>query len=106
MDYGRPSLALDLLEELRPALVDRFTVRLLNLKVLGAGDFVGDERRGVYLNDEGKKKYFAALEEEMARRWEVGGEQLPMREIFRRQAHALARALENGETYGSFRLPC
>jgi CRISP-associated protein Cas1 len=34
LDYGRPSLALDLLEEFRPALVDRFTLALLNRRTI------------------------------------------------------------------------
>jgi CRISPR-associated protein Cas1 len=38
LDYGRPSLALDLLEEFRAPLVDRWTASLLNLGVLVAAD--------------------------------------------------------------------
>lgn len=39
IDYGRPSLALDLLEPFRAPLVDRLTLRLLNTKVLTGEDF-------------------------------------------------------------------
>ncbi len=43
-DYGRPSLMLDLLEEMRP-IVDALTLRLINRRQLGPADFVrrGDE---------------------------------------------------------------
>jgi CRISPR-associated protein Cas1 len=39
VDYGRPSLALDLLEPFRAPLVDRLTLRVVNERVLTAGDF-------------------------------------------------------------------
>jgi CRISP-associated protein Cas1 len=37
--YGRESLALDLAEELRAPLVDRFTLALLNKRQLAPKDF-------------------------------------------------------------------
>jgi len=106
VDYGRPSLALDLLEEFRPALVDRLTVRLLNLRVLTPEDFREHPSQGVFLLREGKKRYFEELGKELNREWEVDGESLSFRKIFRRQAHRLARAIEDDEPYESFRLPC
>jgi CRISP-associated protein Cas1 len=60
VDYGRPSLALDLLEEFRAPLVDRFSANLLNLKVLQASDFAGTPERGVLLCHEALKRYFPA----------------------------------------------
>lgn len=104
--YGRPSLALDLLEEFRPALVDRLTVTLLNRSVLKQEDFERHPTRGVFLNRDGKKRYFEALEAELASQWEQEGECLSFRKIFRRQAYRLARAIEHDEPYESFRLPC
>jgi CRISPR-associated protein Cas1 len=44
VDYGRPSLALDLLEEFRAALVDRWTATLLNLRMLVREDFTATAR--------------------------------------------------------------
>lgn len=40
---GKPALALDLMEELRPALADRFVLRLINLQIITADDFVQNE---------------------------------------------------------------
>lgn len=37
--YGRPSLVLDLIEELRPVVVDHLVLRLLNRRQLAPGDF-------------------------------------------------------------------
>lgn len=50
---GRPSLALDLAEELRP-LTDRFSVALLKRRQLGAEHFVRTPGGAVYLADDGR----------------------------------------------------
>lgn len=50
---GRPSLALDLAEELRP-LTDRFSVALLKRRQLVADDFVRTPGGAVYLSDDGR----------------------------------------------------
>ena len=53
---GRNSLALDLLEELRPCLADRFVLTLINDRVLAPDDFISQENGAVLLNDEGRRK--------------------------------------------------
>jgi CRISPR-associated protein Cas1 len=106
LDYGRPSLALDLLEEFRAALVDRWSVGLLNLKTLTPADFTATAEGGVLLGREGMRRYFPAYEKEMATPLAVDGEELTFRRLFRRQAERLARALMEGEPYQGFRLPC
>ncbi len=51
---GRPSMALDLMEELRSPLCDRFAVSLLNLKQIQSNDF--DTTNGEYrLNDDARR---------------------------------------------------
>ena len=50
---GRPSLALDLAEEMRP-LTDRFAVALLTRRQLGARHFVRTPGGAVYLEDDGR----------------------------------------------------
>ena len=50
---GRPSLALDLIEELRP-VADRFVVSLLRRNQLGADSFVNTPGGAVYLSDQGR----------------------------------------------------
>ena len=52
---GRPSLALDLAEELR-ALTDRFVVSLIRRRQVGAGSFVHMPGGGVYLSDDGRTR--------------------------------------------------
>lgn len=53
---GRVSLALDLVEELRPSLADRFVLGLINNGVVTAGDFEKQEDGAILLTDEGRKK--------------------------------------------------
>jgi len=57
---GRMSLALDLLEELRAPVADRFVVTQINLGVLSAGDFSQKENGAFYLKDDARKSYLAA----------------------------------------------
>lgn len=57
---GRPSLALDLMEELRPVLADRLALSLINRRQLRAGDFETREGGAVLLRDEARKTVLAA----------------------------------------------
>jgi CRISPR-associated protein Cas1 len=57
---GRMSLALDLLEELRAPVADRFVVTQINLGVLSADDFSQKENGAFYLKDDARKGFLAA----------------------------------------------
>lgn len=57
---GRRSLALDLMEELRPVLADRLILTLINTKAIQAHHFESQKDGAVYLNDEGRKVFFSA----------------------------------------------
>ena len=57
---GRPSLALDLMEEFRPYLGDRFVLSLINNQVVKAADFVVKENGAVLLTDEARKTVLTA----------------------------------------------
>lgn len=61
LDYGRESLAADLLEALRP-LADRFCLRLVKKRVLTKDDFTTNES-GCLLGKAGRARYYAAYEE-------------------------------------------
>lgn len=60
---GRASLALDLMEELRPVLADRLALSLVNRRQLGPDDFVIEEAGGVRLTDEARKRVLVAWQE-------------------------------------------
>ena len=57
---GRRSLALDLVEEFRAWLCDRFVLMLINKKVVNTGDFEKREDGAVLLNEKGRKEFLQA----------------------------------------------
>ncbi len=57
---GRTSLALDLMEELRPVLADRFILTLINTKAIQAVHFERQKDNAVLLSDDGRKVFFNA----------------------------------------------
>lgn len=62
--YGRPSLALDLVEEFRPIIVDSVVLTLLNKRIITMNDFVVE--LGTYrLKDERRKVFFTHFEERL-----------------------------------------
>lgn len=62
--FGRPALALDLMEEFRPLIADSVVLTLINNRVITPGDFVraGD---AVNLSPEGRKRFFGAYEQRL-----------------------------------------
>ncbi len=60
---GRVSLSLDIMEELRPCLADRFVLTLINNRVVGVSDFLQSESKAVILTDDGRKKFIKAWQE-------------------------------------------
>ncbi len=52
---GRVSLALDLMEELRPVLADRFVLSLINRKMLNGKDFKIKENGAVLMTEDARK---------------------------------------------------
>ena len=52
---GRPSLALDMMEELRPVVADQFALTLINRQQLRADHFDEQPSGAVLLNEEGRK---------------------------------------------------
>jgi CRISPR-associated protein Cas1 len=57
---GRPSLALDMMEELRPFIADRLTLNLVNLQQVCSDDFLKKEGGGIILTDKGRKEVLGA----------------------------------------------
>ena len=60
---GRSSLALDLMEELRPVIADRFVLSCINKKIITAKHFDEQESGAVWLNEDGRKVFFRAWQE-------------------------------------------
>jgi CRISP-associated protein Cas1 len=57
--YGRPALALDLMEEFRPLVADSVAISLINRGELGPEDFMRNAN-GMFLTDKGRKPFWEA----------------------------------------------
>ncbi len=101
LDYGRPSLALDLLEEFRQPVVDRLALSLVNRGVLTQKHFAAEPSGGVLLNDTGRppflEYYHRALSAEFSDR--ASGQTLTFRKLLRRQAERVRQAILDESEY-------
>ena len=57
---GRTSLALDMVEELRAYLGDRFVLSLINRRQITPHDFIHQGEKGVLLTDSGRRTFLTA----------------------------------------------
>lgn len=92
---GRMSLALDLMEELRPVLADRLALSLINRKQVSASDFEDGGAGAVLLNAAGRKTVLTAFSERKRQtlRHPFLGEDMPLGLVAHVQAQMLARHL-------------
>ena len=92
--YGRPALALDLVEEFRPIIVDSVVLTLLNHRMLTLDDFVAE--LGAYrLKDERRKVFFTRFEERLNEEVQhpIFGYRVTYRRCLELQARLLAKVL-------------
>lgn len=103
--YGRCSLALDLIEELRPLTIDRLTLNLINMEILRREDFQGEEGRGTLLSAEGRKRFFREYERLMSAEFahRQTNERTSLRRALHEQAAALQRSVMEGGPYQGFK---
>ncbi|WP_280458544.1 CRISPR-associated endonuclease Cas1 [Nocardia carnea] len=92
---GKPSLALDLMEEFRPLLVDRLVITIFNRKQITAAHTTTDPAGGVALTDEGRKFFLGKWSEARERTWRhtETGREIPAALLPLVQARLLARHL-------------
>ena len=98
--YGRPSLALDLMEEFRPLVVDAMVLSAINLKVLTLNDFTIEPLSNVMrLSKEGLREFLKLYEKKKQSKFThpVLGRKYTYQETFEIQARLLAKYLM-GET--------
>lgn len=107
IDYGRPSLAADLVEELRAPVIDRLTATLLNRRQLVASDFfVHAPTGGVHLRSDALKRYLLAYDRALGEPGtaefddaESAASSESVRGRLRSQLRGLANALEGSGAY-------
>ena len=94
--YGRPSLALDLMEEFRPLVVDSIVLRILNKKLLSPADFTTEPLSdAVFLTPDGLKTFLRLYEQKKQSKFKhpVLKRQCTYQEAFEIQARLLAKYL-------------
>lgn len=94
--YGRPGLALDLMEEFRPLVVDAMVISLINLKILTLDDFVTEPLSNVVrLSLEGRRKFLQEYGKKKQTKLShpVLGRKMTYQEVFEIQARLLAKYL-------------
>lgn len=92
--YGRPALALDMMEPFRPLLVDSAVITVINNGEVKASNFIF--RAGaVTLNDSGKKSFLTALERRLSQEIShpIFGYKASYRRILEIQARLMSRYL-------------
>lgn len=102
---GRPSLALDLMEELRSALADRLVLTLINRRQIQANGFVEQDGGGVLLEEATRKTVVAAWQTRKQEEIEHPflSERIPLGLVPYVQALLLARFLRGGlDAYPAF----
>jgi len=102
--YGRPALALDLMEEFRPIIADSVMLRLFNSGHVKEDDFI-HTALGVSVKPKAKKKLLSVYERRMSMkvRHPVFGYSVSYRRILEVQARLLGRVLSGEiESYPAF----
>lgn len=93
--FGRPALALDLMEPFRPLIVDSAVLSAVNTRMVGLGDFV-QAGPGVALTAAGRKGFLRAYELRMDTlvTHPLFGYRVSYRRMLEIQARLLARVME------------
>ncbi len=96
--YGRPALALDMMEPFRSYIGDSLALRLVNRRMLKPADFA-EQDGGVVLRSAGWRvvldQYAARMNEEVQVRDQ--GRRMTVREVVELQARRLVACLESGD---------
>jgi len=88
--YGRPALALDLMEEFRPLIADSVAVSLVNRGEIDPGDFI-KSAAGTFLNEQGRRRFWEAWFRRMDT--EVSHPEFGYKMSYRRMLEVQARQL-------------
>jgi CRISPR-associated protein Cas1 len=118
VEYGRPSLVLDLMEEFRPVLVDALVLSLINKRTIRTQDFFRPEDREpaafdfaepevikenypILLTHQGMKKFITAFEGRLRQKvlYLPRGQRLGYRDICLEQVRLWVRHLQGEEPY-------
>ncbi|QRF75586.1 CRISPR-associated endonuclease Cas1 [Thermoplasmatales archaeon] len=98
----RSSLALDIAEIFRPIFCDRTILKLINLGIMGEGDFVNDG--GVFMNERGKRKVLQEFDKKMQETTYVSSlnRKVSNRRLIRLELYKLERHILGDSEYKAY----
>jgi CRISP-associated protein Cas1 len=100
---NRPSLALDLLEEYRAAIVDRLALGIISRNLLKPEQFTLSQD-GCRLNSAARRRFLQLFEERLSQTISHADTTLLYRDLFLYQAKAFAKHLRGSEPYKPLRI--
>ena len=106
-DYGRASLAADLVEEFRAPIAEHFVLNLINGRTFTKEDFkINPKGARVSFRRDAMKRYFSEYEKFLNKGFDHPADQTrtTLRKCIRRQAENLAAAIQNNQAYMPFEL--
>jgi len=101
LDYGRHSLALDLVEPFRAPLADRLVLTMANRRQFSPSDFEGVPGGALYFRPEASKRFFAEYEHWMLHA-ALDGPQQGYRAALRKGVEDYMAAVRDGQLFGPF----
>ncbi|WP_298572031.1 CRISPR-associated endonuclease Cas1 [uncultured Aliiroseovarius sp.] len=102
---GRPALALDLVEPLRPAVVDTAVIAAIRNREFSDASFVTQSDGSVRLSDEGRRRALDILERRLSTTFRYDGTEMTWRAAISHHAVLMAKALREGSTSLPLLLP-
>jgi len=105
IDYGRPSLAIDLVEEFRTTVVERVVLEMINHKVISKEDFE-KTNEGIRMKRESLKVFFEHFDRKLNAVFKElqTQQQVSYRKLFYIQAQKLIKAICTQQEYQPFRI--
>lgn len=101
VDYGRPTLALDLIEEFRQPIIDRLVLEIINKGIITPDGF--EEINGkIYLNEKSRREFLSRFERRMQTKIQEDNKLLSYREIIHNQTKKFAKTIMEDVEYKPF----
>lgn len=100
-EYGRRSLASDMIENFRAPLVDRLVLSVLNRNMLDPEDF-DESSGGFYLNKRAKKVFIRQYEKQIQQEFEYRNKKSSLRREMQLQVESLKRFVNSSAEYEPF----
>jgi CRISPR-associated protein Cas1 len=100
VQYGRKSLALDMVEEFRQPVIDKFILNILNKKVFKKVDFEETDK-GFILSEDAFGKFCIEYQRYITKRDKDG---MNFEEVFKNQINLLKESIMKNKVYKPYRM--